>query len=580
MKLVIRFAALLLVLTCSGSVWSQAPASTKIRKPQMSDTIRANIYADNAFMLYINGDLVAVDSIAFVPHNVISVDILPSYPMTIAVMARDNFDAKTGMEYANTNIGDGGFVLKFGDGTVTNSDWKAKRISWGPIDHDTKNPRVESIPVPENWYAVDFDDSTWDKAKEYTEEEVGPKQPYFENDFAGAKFIWSNDIALDNVVLFRHHVKASPDGKERLNFRELNNVVPENSRREPRRGRATPTGSEQNSEKANVRPLGAGVDDDTHSVIAPTSERISLRQTRVVQNGFVFVDGQYLSPPYKIWEVGDQLFINDTELSPGSFPHREATNARGGITMSDESRIVQQLLSILRRDGVHVFFTGRPVASYCPAYPLFRVLVREEFRSEFVNGERDWLLPGTDEHQWVTWVRNFQCPSDFLQRASVILDEDNRLTASTEAKRTAELVLDRSAYPLTMLGMILVTLSFGFLLNVKPNLTTQNLELLSPDSRTLWRALLLLVSLSAIDLIWTLLVSQAGAMRELNPIGSVFIRSPAALLAFKVVATGTAIVILGLLRRRPIAHRVAWWGCLVYTLVIVRWLTFNSMFIS
>ena len=237
MQSALRFTLLLTVtLLWADQAWSQSPPAAKVRKPQMSDTIKANIYADNAFMLYINGELVAVDSIAFVPHNVISVDILPSYPMTIAVMAKDNFDPKTGMEYANTNIGDAGFILKFGDGTVTSGDWKAKKISWGPIDRDTKNPRVESIAVPENWNAVDFNDSSWAKAKEYTEEEVGPKQPYFESDFKGAKFIWSDDIALDNIVLFRHVVKASPDGKERTDFRNLNNVVPENPPRGPGRG--------------------------------------------------------------------------------------------------------------------------------------------------------------------------------------------------------------------------------------------------------------------------------------------------------------------------------------------------------
>jgi hypothetical protein len=202
----------------------------------MSDTIRANVYADNTFQLYINGELVAVDSIAFVPHNVISVDILPSYPMTIAVMAKDNFDAKTGMEYANTNIGDGGFILKFGDGTVTNGRWKAKKISWGPVDRDTENPRVESVSVPAEWFAVGFDDSSWALAKEYSEEQVGPKQPYFDSDFSGAKFIWSDDIALDNIVLFRHVVPSPPDGKARVDFRNLNNVVPEN----PPRGQGRP----------------------------------------------------------------------------------------------------------------------------------------------------------------------------------------------------------------------------------------------------------------------------------------------------------------------------------------------------
>ena len=216
--------------------WAQKPgAPGKIKKPSMADTVKANMYADNWFMLYINGELVAVDSIKFIPHNVISVDILPTYPMTIAVMAKDNADPKTGMEYANTNIGDGGFILKFGDGTVTNANWKAKAFSTGPINRDTKNPRVENIPIPENWYAVDFDDSSWGKAKEYTEEQVGPKQPFFEHDFKGAKFIWTDDIDLDNTVLFRHVVKSSPDGRPRVDYSNLNNIVPEGPPKKPKK---------------------------------------------------------------------------------------------------------------------------------------------------------------------------------------------------------------------------------------------------------------------------------------------------------------------------------------------------------
>lgn len=205
-----------------------------IRKPRISDTIKANVYADNSFELYINGELVAVDSITFVPHNVVSVEILPAYPMTIAVKAIDNADPKTGMEYANTNIGDGGFILKLGDGTVTTTKWKAKKISWGPIDGDTKNPRVQNIPIPEDWFAEGFDDSSWGYAKEYSEETVGPKEPFYEHDFKGAKFIWSDDVLLDNIVLFRHVVKTPPDGKQRPDFRNLTNQVPDQPKRRRR----------------------------------------------------------------------------------------------------------------------------------------------------------------------------------------------------------------------------------------------------------------------------------------------------------------------------------------------------------
>ncbi len=175
-------------------------------KPTMEDTMKLNVYADNWFMLYVNGRLVAVDSIQFTPHNVVSVDFLPEYPMTIAVLVKDNADPKTGLEYG-TSIGDGGFCLKFADGTVTSSKWKAKNFLHGPINRDTANPKVKQEPLPANWWATNFNDSTWKNAKEYSVEEVDPKQPFFDNDFAGAKFIWSDDIALDNTVIFRTRIE-------------------------------------------------------------------------------------------------------------------------------------------------------------------------------------------------------------------------------------------------------------------------------------------------------------------------------------------------------------------------------------
>lgn len=175
-------------------------------KPSIADTMKLNVYADNWFMLYVNGRLVAVDSIQFTPHNVVSVDFLPEYPMTIAVLAKDNADPKTGMEYG-TSIGDAGLCIKFADGTVTNATWKAKNFFHGPVNGDTTNPQVKQEPLPANWWATDFDDSTWKNAKEFTVEEVDPKQPYFENDFEGAKFIWTDDIALDDTVIFRTKVE-------------------------------------------------------------------------------------------------------------------------------------------------------------------------------------------------------------------------------------------------------------------------------------------------------------------------------------------------------------------------------------
>lgn len=182
------------------------PDQSGLIKPSIDDTMRLNVYADNWFMLYVNGRLVAVDPIPFTPHNVVSVDFLPEYPMTIAVLAKDNADPNTGLEYGS-RIGDGGFILKFADGTVTNATWKAKNFFHGPINSDTKNPQVNHEPLPANWWTVEFDDSQWAHAKEFTEEQVNPKQPYYESDFAGARFIWSEDLALDNTIIFRTKIE-------------------------------------------------------------------------------------------------------------------------------------------------------------------------------------------------------------------------------------------------------------------------------------------------------------------------------------------------------------------------------------
>lgn len=201
---------------------AQPGGSHGLRKPVIEDTVRLTVYADNWFQLYINGELVAVDPIRFIPHNVVSVDVLPDYPMTIAVMACDNADPITGMEYANTNIGDGGFILKLGDGTVTNHGWKSLVVSRGPVGGDPARPKAEHAPLPDAWYSAGFNDSGWVQATEYSESEVDPKGPYFDYDFSGARFIWGGDLKIDNTVLFRCTVLSPPDGVARPDFSGIN----------------------------------------------------------------------------------------------------------------------------------------------------------------------------------------------------------------------------------------------------------------------------------------------------------------------------------------------------------------------
>jgi hypothetical protein len=193
------------------------PDQKGLIKPQMSDTLHVEVYADNWFALFINGNLVAVDSIPFTPHNVVRFDILPEYPMTIAVLAKDNADPKTALEYGD-HIGDGGLIIKFSDGTVTNATWKAKSFFHGPLHGDAAHPTVQHTPLPDNWWKIDFDDSSWPNATEFTEQRINPKQPFYESDFSGAKWIWSDNLDLDNTIIFRTRIEK-PGWQKRWNTR-------------------------------------------------------------------------------------------------------------------------------------------------------------------------------------------------------------------------------------------------------------------------------------------------------------------------------------------------------------------------
>src|SRR5690349_7480596 len=104
-----------------SSVYAQGPG---VMKPGNPDLIKLSFYSDNWCMVFINGKIVAVNSVDFLPHNEVTVSILPDYPMTIAVLAKDNADPRTGLEYSDSHIGDAGFILKLTDGTVSNSSWK------------------------------------------------------------------------------------------------------------------------------------------------------------------------------------------------------------------------------------------------------------------------------------------------------------------------------------------------------------------------------------------------------------------------------------------------------------------------
>ena len=231
----IAVAALLALVGCSntsadvsGST-SSTPSSTSAAGDTSSgeQTFTADVWADNWFALYVNGELVGEDSVPITTErsfNKETITFAASYPLTIAIEAKDFKETDSGLEYigqANQQMGDGGLIAQITDAagsviTVTNSSWSSLVIQRAPLDTSCENssdPDTEctftETEADAGWYSNGYDSSAWGFASEYSAAQVGPKDGYNEVSWdASAKLIWAGSLTQDNTILFRTVVES------------------------------------------------------------------------------------------------------------------------------------------------------------------------------------------------------------------------------------------------------------------------------------------------------------------------------------------------------------------------------------
>ena len=299
---------------------------------------------------------------------------------------------------------------------------------------------------------------------------------------------------------------------------------------------------------------------------------------KVTEKGFVFVNGRYVDAPYRFRADDTRLFINDMPFDQSSLEGLASKKTlQNGRMLQRASRLLRQTLE---SGGVVILFAESPVVQIygTDSDDLLRVLVDDEARASFsITDLRRVNTVSIDQEAWKTFVRDFECPQELRKRADGILTGLQAIEESNAAQISARRTLESSAYPLTVVGMMLVVAAFGHLLSFKPDSEGEATEPRIAN-RAVTRSLALVAALSALDLIWTLIVSRAGDMKELNPLGAALMDDPFALIAMKTIATLTAVVLLFGLRQYRVAQQGAWWACLICTLLTVRWLTFNSMF--
>jgi hypothetical protein len=286
-------------------------------------------------------------------------------------------------------------------------------------------------------------------------------------------------------------------------------------------------------------------------------------------NGYLFIDGTYVSPPYDIRSAGDAIEINGQTFPSSATP----------IPL----RRFEAAVSAVQSGSVVILYEGEEPLVVDRLSGVYELLCELNGRT-IESGAIASVLPSASHRaEWKRLVADRKLNAEFKSRSGQAIAKTEAAYADGEQISFAMVWGDRLSYPLNLFAMTVVVIGFGHLLSNRPKIETTETEdndnAFDEAKQIVGKSLAIVAMLSLVDLILTLTATHAGAMREVNPLGSAMIDHPVLLCSFKIAVTTAAIAILYRLHRRPIAQMASWWCCLVLTLLTARWVVFQSMFL-
>ena len=217
-----------LILAALPSCGSESGSDINISSidSQGSISIKAEVWADNWFAMYLGEELVIEDSVPITTErsfNAESFTFNTDLPAQLNFVFKDFKENDSGLEYIgarNQQMGDGGFIAQFFNASnneligYSNTDWKCLVIHEAPLDKSCEaadNPiagegacRFRSEEEPANWKSSEFDDSGWPSAIAHSASAIDPKGGYDGINWdSSSKLLWSRDLETDNTLLCR-----------------------------------------------------------------------------------------------------------------------------------------------------------------------------------------------------------------------------------------------------------------------------------------------------------------------------------------------------------------------------------------
>lgn len=321
-----------------------------------------------------------------------------------------------------------------------------------------------------------------------------------------------------------------------------------------------------------------------------------------VDQGYLFIDGVHVTAPYQLHVVDGMLSANGFKLTPGGrtmwtgdftetggAEHKEYgrlvstrydtrnQHRRRDVAIRNERRSVDLLdlfKTTLEQDGVVVWFDrfGGEYFVNADHKGAFAAAAIDSHKMS-VTDALERLGIHTSQAKWIKMFDDYHVPNIDAEKFEEWIERGFAVENMNRNQIAAQARLDNAGYPLTVLGMLIGAIGLGHSLRWSADRGEPN----SQEAIGFFKkGLLLIAAMSVLDLTWTILMSQAGQMRETNPIAANLISSPWQLVAFKFLVTAGACGILYSLRSHQAVQKATWWMCIVCILLTFRWVMMSS----
>jgi len=302
-------------------------------------------------------------------------------------------------------------------------------------------------------------------------------------------------------------------------------------------------------------------------------------QSEPVSGGFFVVEGQYVPPPYTVaWHDG-AVHVNGHRLpeltQPGSGP------AWAQAWRKSPARTVAKIEQRLHDDELLIVLDPQ-IAGFANAYEateIFEILLGDDAPEVKIKALSAIPLPWIHSADWARLVEAFEPTAELPDRVADLKEQQQTPAVFRPEARATSATL---ASGMTIFSIVLTVLALGTLLTYRPapNRGWRGLNPTRNACRLVVRCAILLVVLNLFDLACTLLAVQSGGFWELNPLAHRMMGNVAVMAACKIGLVGVGAAMLVVLRRYRLTQLASWWVCVFYTVLMLRWATYNSMFLT